>query len=142
MSLLPFLTVLVPSLGLSLAVGYAREWVPFLLALYYLAPLGLYGLGEVLGRVLRPFPFHREEAVPLMALLVPYALFWLGAGFLRIPLPLAYASFLRGPGLAVPLVVLLAWPLGYRIPPALASLLAFGLFLLAERGMRWVWRRV
>lgn len=76
-----------------------------------------------------------------MAILLPYSVFWLGAGYFRTSLALAYGAFLKGPGFAVPLVVLVAWPLGYKVPPLLASLLAFSLFLLAERGVRWFYGR-
>lgn len=104
-----FLGILVPSMGLSWAMGYAREWVAPLLSLYYLAPLGLYGLGRLLrplGRL--PLPLLGEATLPFLALLLPYSLYWVWAGVSRVPLGAAYRAFLKAPGLAVPLVVLVA----------------------------------
>lgn len=137
------LTLAVPSLGLSWAVGYAREWVFPLLLLYYLVPLGLYGLGGILARAFPglPLPRLKEAALPFLALLLPYSLFWVGAGFARVPVLAAYWAFLRGPGLAVPLVVLVAWPMSWHVPPFLASLMTLSLFLLGERSARWLIRR-
>lgn len=134
------LFLLAPSLGFSWAAGYAREWLPPLLLLYYSLPLVLHGLGRGLGgRLPGPLPLRAGKVgVRLLVLLLPYTLYWLAAGLLRVPLPVAYRAFLQGPGLAVPLVVLVAWPLGLGLPPLLASLLTLSLFLLAEGA----WRRV
>lgn len=134
--------VFLPSLGLAWAVGYAREWVLPLLVLYYLVPTGLYGLGRWLGKPLHRFLAPPKDAsLPFLALLLPYSLFWLWAGAARAPLGAAYGAFLKAPGLAVPLVVLVAWPLSWHIPPFLASAATLGLFLLGERSVRWLAQR-
>lgn len=139
--LLPF----APALGFSWAVGYAREWIPLLLVLYYLLPVVFYGLGRGLkglaGRFLKPtLPQAGEGGVRLLALLVPYTPYWLTTGFLRVPLLTAYKAFLQGPGLAVPLVIFVVWPLGLHLHPSLASLFSLSLFLLAEKGVRKLYR--
>ncbi len=135
---------LAPALGFSWAVGHAREWIPLLLLLYYSLPVALYGLGRGLGGSAgrlpgTALPRPGEGGARLLVLLLPYALYWPAAGLLRVPLPTAYRAFLQGPGLAVPLVVLVAWPLGLHLHPSLASLSTLGLFLLAERGARRLW---
>lgn len=136
------LGILFPSLGLSWAMGYGREWLPLLLVLYYLVPLGLHGVGRLLAHLpLRPPWRPQGEALALTAALLPYSLYWLGAGLARIPLGEAYRAFLKGPGIGVPLVVLLAWPLSLKVPAFLASLLTLGLFLLWERSLRWLLRQ-
>jgi len=145
-TLYPLLTLLAPSLGLSLAFGHAREWLPLLLGLYYAFPLLLHPLGRRLplpGRlgVLGGLGARGEAYLPLLVLLLPYGLYWLAAGRMGARLGPAYAAFLKGPGLAVPLVLLVAWPLGVRLPPFAATLLLLGLFLLAERALRWAWGR-
>lgn len=137
-TLIPLLTLLAPSLGLSLAVGQERGVVEGL-TLYYLAPVGLHRLGRFL-----PLPLPRglrEVHLPLLALLLPYALYWGTAGRMGAPLGKAYLAFLKGPGLAVPLVLLVAWPLGLHLPPMPATLGAFLLFVGGERLMRGLARR-
>lgn len=137
-ALIPLLTLLAPSLGLSLAVGQG-EGVVEGLVLYYLAPVALHRLGRLL-----PLPLPRglgEAHLPLLALLLPYALYWGTAGRMGAPLKRAYLAFLKGPGLAIPLVLLVAWPLGLRLPPMPATLAAFLLFMAGERLMKDLARR-
>jgi len=126
------LTPLAPSLAFSWARGSGGSLLAVLL-LYYSFPLLLYGLGSRL-----PLPVDRLKRLPpeVGALLVPYALYWLGAGKLW-SLRAAYAGFLKGPGVAVPLMVVVLWPLGVYLPPLVGA----GVVLLgsvgAERVVRW-----
>lgn len=132
------LFLLAPALGFSWSAGYAREWTPLLLVFYYSLPVALYELGRgIRGFVRRPLALKTGQwEVKLLAFLVPYTPYWLAVGFLQVPFFVAYKAFLQGPGLAVPLVILVAWPLGLHLHPFIASLFTLGLFFLAEIGVR------
>uniref|UniRef100_A0A7C5VF84 Uncharacterized protein n=1 Tax=Thermus caliditerrae TaxID=1330700 RepID=A0A7C5VF84_9DEIN len=123
-----------PSAGFALAAGKPPETLFLLLVLYYLIPLAWYAAGRGGALVLARF---RHLPLEALVLVLPYALYWLMAGAIRAPLLKAYRVFLRGPGLGVPLTVLILWPLGYKLPPLLGSLFLFAAILLVER----IWRR-
>lgn len=132
-----------PSGAFALAAGKGYGLLASLLLLYYAAPLLWYGVGAVfpLGELpwARRFaPYLRTGGLPLLALTLPYAPYWLLAGSLRAGLGKAYAAFLRGPGVGLPLTVLFLWPLGYALPPFFSSLILFMGILLSER----VWKRL
>lgn len=141
MAELLLLMAAVPSVGLALAAGYAPGFLPLALLAYYTYPLLLMAGGQLLrGRWRERLPenlLRHPMRLPLMALSLPYPVYWAAAGALGEPWLQAYGAFLRGPGLAIPLAVLVLQPLGMVLPPALVSLLV----LAASFGAEWTLRR-
>lgn len=129
MTLLLFL--LTPSLGLPLLVAQG-EALPLLFAflLYYLLPFPLYALG-------RRLPFRPRPLPPaILVFLLPYWAYWAYLGAQGTGLPEGYRAFLRGPGLALPLVGALGWGIGVWLPPWPTALSTFLLLLLGERFLK------
>lgn len=125
------LFLLFPSLGLPLLAA-GRDPLPLLLALalYYLLPPLLYALGRLL-------PFSVPFLSPsLLVFLLPYLAYWPYAARQETPFASAYGVFLRGPGLALPLVAAVGYGLGLWLPFLPAAFLTFLLFLLAERALK------
>jgi len=129
------LAPLAPSLAFAWARASGGSLLPVLL-LYYALPLPLYLLGS---RLPLPLGGGRLKGVSpeALALLLPYLLYWVGAGRLW-PFWAAYAGFLKGPGLAVPLTVLVLWPIGLHLPPLLGAALVLVGSVGAERAVRWL----
>lgn len=137
----PLLLVpIAPSLALALTAGYAPELLPLALGGYYLLPLVLFWLGRaVAGKWLLAVPQRLKEhpfRLYAMVLSLPYPAYWVVAGGLGDGFGSAYLAFLRGPGVAVPLAVVMLYPLGAKMPPALASGLALAGSILAEQLVR------
>ena len=128
------LLALLPSGGFALLAAQGGSLGLALIAYYAAGPLW-WALGRTLRGVYTP-PLRGPVPLAALALALPYPVYWLGAGLLGRGLREAYGGFLQGPGVGVPLVVLLLWPLGWHLPPVWGGVLVF----LGAQGALW-WRR-
>jgi len=119
-----------PAFFLGVLVGKEPALAPLGLLVYYGLPSLLYALGR------RAFRLGLFPPAPAAALALPYLPYFLLAGAARAPLGKVYKAFLAGPGVAVPLSVLLLWPLGAKVSPFLLGALTLGLAFLGERALR------
>lgn len=125
------LTLLLPSVGIAAANGYAPGLVPLLLGAYFAAPLLLYKAGRWLHLSWKP-----RVPVEGLVLLLPYLPYWLYAGSSAIPLQRAYRAFFWGPGLAIPITLFLLAPWGLELPGWAVAVVTLGLALIIERILR------